>query len=107
MGNEPLKGHLDLLVLASFEAGPKHGYAVIESLREQSNGFFDLPEGTVYPVLHRLEKARLLASRWSTASGRRRRVYRLTRAGTTALNRQSGQWDQFAAAVNAIVGVQA
>jgi len=104
MRNEPLKGHLDLLVLACLEAGPCHGYAVIEQLREQSSGFFDLPEGTIYPVLHRLEKERLLASRWSKSGGRRRRVYRLTRSGAVALTRQTGQWNQFAEAVAAVVG---
>lgn len=106
MRNEPLKGHLDLLVLACLEDGPRHGYAVIEQLLQQSNGFFDLPEGTVYPVLHRLEKARLLASRWSDSSGRRRRVYRITRSGTAALARQTSQWNQFAQAVAAVVRVQ-
>ena len=106
MRNEPLKGHLDLLVLACLEAGPRHGYAVIEQLRQRSSGFFDLPEGTVYPVLHRLEEARLLASRWSSSNGRRRRVYRLTRSGSAALARQTNQWNQFAEAVTAVVGVQ-
>jgi len=107
MGNEPLKGHLDLLVLASLEGGPKHGYAVIEQLRDRSGGFFDLPEGTVYPVLHRLEKARLLASRWSNTTGRRRRVYRLTRMGVKALACQAGEWNEFSQAVVAILGAQA
>ncbi len=107
MRNEPLKGHLDLLVLACLEDGPRHGYAVIEQLLQQSGGFFDLPEGTVYPVLHRLEKARLLVSRWSSSSGRRRRVYRLTRSGAAALAHQTSQWNQFAQAVGAVVGAQA
>ena len=71
---QALKGHLDLLLLAILEDEQLHGYAVIEALRERSSGEFDLPEGTVYPALHRLEQERLLASRWSDASGRRRRV---------------------------------
>ena len=56
MRGEPLKGHLDLLILAAVEAEPRHGYAVIEALREKSAGAFDLPEGTIYPALHRLGK---------------------------------------------------
>jgi PadR family transcriptional regulator len=107
MGNEPLKGHLDLLLLACLEDGPRHGYAVIEQLLQQSGGFFDLPEGTVYPVLHRLEGAGLLTSRWSSSSGRRRRLYRLTRSGATALAQQTNQWNLFAQAVAAVIGVQA
>jgi PadR family transcriptional regulator PadR len=74
MEGEMLKGHLDLIVLAALSAGPAHGYAVIEEIRHRSGQAFDLPEGTIYPVLHRLEQAGLLASRWVIAeSGRKRR----------------------------------
>lgn len=103
MKGEALKGHLDLLILAAVDAAPLHGYAIIESLRRRSDGLFDLPEGTVYPALHRLEQAGLLASGWSTVNGRRRRVYRLTRKGRRAMARQTAEWRQFAGAVTAIV----
>ena len=52
-----LKGHLDMIVLAALAAGPAHGYAVIEEIKRRSSGAFELPEGTIYPVLHRLEHA--------------------------------------------------
>jgi PadR family transcriptional regulator len=104
MRGESLKGHLDLLVLAAIESEPRHGYAVIETLRIKSSGVFDLPEGTIYPVLHRLERAGLLASRWSAHEGRRRRTYRLTAAGKTALRRETDQWSMFSRAMAAIVG---
>lgn len=104
MRGEPLKGHLDLLILAALEAGPCHGYAVIEALSARSGGVFELPEGTVYPALHRLEQQGLLASRWSAQSGRRRRVYRLTRAGKAALGKQVEAWTTFSRAVAAVVG---
>ena len=65
MRAEILKGHLDLLLLAAVRARPAHGYAVIDELRRRSGGTFDLPEGTVYPALHRLERGGLLASHWS------------------------------------------
>ena len=82
MEGEMLKGHLDMIVLAALSAGPAHGYAVIEEIRRRSGQAFDLPEGTIYPALHRLEQAGLLVSRWTTSeSGRRRRVYALTRRG--------------------------
>ena len=81
MNPERLKGHLDGLLLAVVADGPAHGYAVITELARRSAGAFDLPEGTVYPALHRLEKAGLLASSWSRDAGRRRRVYEITRAG--------------------------
>ena len=103
MDREALKGHLDMLILATVEAEPLHGYAVIERLRRRSTGAFDLPEGTVYPVLHRLEHRGLLASSW-TRDARRRRVYRVTPAGRRALAQQEKDWSRFARAVTAVVG---
>ena len=100
-----LKGHLDMIVLAALEPGPTHGYAVIEAIRRRSGEAFDLPEGTVYPVLHRLEHAGLLASRWTTAeSGRQRRVYSLTRRGSRALAEQRAVWKEFADAIGGLLG---
>jgi DNA-binding PadR family transcriptional regulator len=103
MKGQALKGHLDLLVLAVLADGPLHGYAVIEHLRERSGDAFDLPEGTVYPVLHRLAGAGLLVGDWSETAGRRRRTYRLTDDGRAALVQQRGQWEQFTEAVTAVL----
>jgi PadR family transcriptional regulator PadR len=107
MRGESLKGHLDLLILAAIGSTPRHGYAVAEALRTGSGGVFDLAEGTIYPALHRLERAGLLASRWSRYEGRRRRVYQLTVAGKTALRKQADEWSMFSRAVAAIVGATA
>ena len=103
MRAEALKGHLDGLLLAVLEAGPAHGYAVIEALRASSDGAFTLPSGTVYPALHRLETAGLVASSWSDVDGRRRRTYRLTKAGSTALAGQRESWRLFSGAVTAVL----
>jgi PadR family transcriptional regulator, regulatory protein PadR len=103
MRPEALKGHLDALLLAVVAAGPAHGYRILEDLKRRSGGTFDLPEGTVYPALHRLERDGLLASRWTLSSGRRRRVYRITRRGRSALARQRGEWERFAGAVEAVL----
>ena len=103
MRPELLKGHLDALLLAVLEAGPQHGYAVIEALRAGSEGALDLPTGTVYPALHRLERAGLVASVWETVGGRRRRAYRLTAAGKSALGQQRAVWEQFSTAVTAVL----
>ena len=103
MNAETLKGHLDLLLLAALQPEPAHGYAIAERLRARSHGAFDLPEGTLYPALHRLERAGLLASRWSEVSGRRRRVYQLTKSGQRALAERQGEWRAFARAVQAVV----
>jgi PadR family transcriptional regulator, regulatory protein PadR len=104
MEGEMLKGHLDMIVLAALASGPAHGYAVIEEIRRRSGEAFNLPEGTVYPVLHRLEQAGLLASRWVTAeSGRKRRVYALTKPGSQALAEQRAVWKHFSAAIGGLL----
>jgi PadR family transcriptional regulator, regulatory protein PadR len=104
MNKERLKGNLDLLLLSVLSAGPAHGYAVISALRDRSDGMFDLPEGTIYPALHRLENSGLLASSWAQAEGRQRRVYALTDKGAAALAAELGEWRRFASGIHAVVG---
>jgi len=107
MRSERLKGHLDMLLLSVLSRGPGHGYEVITRLRERSDGAFELPEGTVYPALHRLEEASLLASAWDVVSGRRRRIYRLTPAGAAALAEQAEQWRDFSGSVARVLDMPA
>ena len=106
MKAEQLKGHLDLLLMAALEAGPAHGYAIAETLRTRSGQAFDLSEGTLYPALHRLERAAFLASRWQDHGGRRRRIYQITAKGRRALSRQREEWTAFRMAMGAVVGEQ-
>lgn len=103
MGNDLIKGHLDPLVMAVVEQGPLHGYAIIEELRRRSRGEFELPEGTVYPALHRLERLGFLSSRWDESQSRRRRVYELTRAGRKALSDRRKEWKGFRNAVSSVL----
>jgi PadR family transcriptional regulator len=103
MNPEALKGHLDSILLASLEPGPMHGYAIMESLRSRSSASFDLPTGTVYPALHRLERARLIRSEWSTVSGRRRRTYELTDAGHSRLKDERASWKQFSRTISSLL----
>ena len=102
MRAEALKGHLDGLILAVLDRGPTHGYGVIEQLRASSGGTFDLPTGTVYPALHRLERAGLIHGSW-TDEGRRRRTYTLTPAGSARLSEHRDGWRQFAKAVSSVL----
>jgi transcriptional regulator len=105
MEGEMLKGHLDMIVLAALSSGPAHGYAVIQEIHRRSGGAFELPEGTIYPALHRLEQAGLLSSHWTTAgSGRQRRVYALTKRGTRALAEERAIWQRFADAIGGLLG---
>jgi PadR family transcriptional regulator, regulatory protein PadR len=103
MKAEALRGHLDLLVLSALESGPLHGYVLIGELRQRSEGAFDLPEGTVYPALHRLERAGLLTSRWMAAGGRRRRVYQLSRKGKKALADERRAWRDLARGIELVL----
>src|SRR5512142_434853 len=98
-----LKGHLDTLLLASLENGPRHGYAVKEALRADGGARFDLPTGTIYPALRRLEAAGLVTGTWEQAGGRRRRTYELTPAGRRRLAGGRAAWRDFASAVTAIL----
>jgi PadR family transcriptional regulator PadR len=98
-----VKGYLDPLVLAVLDDAPLHGYAVIEELKARSGGELDLPEGTVYPALHRLERRGLLRSGWTTGEGRRRRVYRLTASGRRELVSSSREWRAFVRAVDGVL----
>jgi PadR family transcriptional regulator PadR len=103
MNPEALKGHLDMLLLAALQARPAHGYAIAEALRTRSHGAFDLPEGTLYPALHRLERAGLVSSRWSEVGGRRRRVYQLSAKGQRQLQQHQTEWRAFSRAVQSAV----
>ena len=103
MRAETLKGHLDAMLLASLERGPRHGYAIMEALRADSGGQFDLPTGTIYPALRRLERAGLVQGTWAEAGGRRRRVYELTASGRRTLTAERRTWRDFSAAVTALL----
>jgi PadR family transcriptional regulator PadR len=104
MAKEGFSGHLDLLLLASLEAQPMHGYALIEHVRERSSGRFSYPEGTVYPALRRLEDQGLVRSRWRETQARRRRIHELTARGSRALTDQQQKWNQYIAGVEAVLG---
>jgi PadR family transcriptional regulator PadR len=103
MRTDLLKGHVELVLLSCLEEGPAHGYLIVKRLSARSAGEFELLEGTLYPALHRLEEAGLVASRWSAENGRRRRVYRLTRRGRAALNQRIEEWRRFSGTVDLVL----
>jgi PadR family transcriptional regulator PadR len=103
MKSERVKGHLDLVLLGVLSRGPGHGYAVISTLREQTGGLLDLTEGSVYPALHRLEDLGWLASDWEPVAGRRRRVYRVTATGATALRHEQRDWQALVSSVESVL----
>ena len=106
MFRERIKGNLDLLALVVLEAAPAHGYEVAERLRQQSDGVFDLPEGTIYPALHRMEARGWISSSWTLAGGRKRRVYALTDRGHRQLAVQRREWARFRTAMAVVLGTE-
>lgn len=104
MKADVLRGHLDALILAVVEHSPLHGYAIIEALQVRSGGELDLPTGTVYPALRRLEAAGYLDSAWAEVGGRRRRTYTLSRAGRKALAAHRAEWRTFTTVVGGVLG---
>ena len=104
MEREPLlTGTIDLMVLAIVARQPAHGYAIIAQLRVRTSGALDLPEGTIYPSLHRLERAGLLSSSARKVDGRTRRIYRITAAGRAALRDRLGAWESLVRSVSAVI----
>ena len=99
-------GTYDLIVLDVLRDGPSYGYCIVKRIFEQSKHTISWHEGTLYPVLHRLEKRGLLASEWKEPRrGRQRRYYRLTARGQRLWREQRGQWRTFSRAVNALLGL--
>jgi len=97
-----LKGHLESMLLASLRGGPAHGYAIAQKLCLLSEGVLDLPEGTIYPALHRLERDGLVKSDWAEVSGRRRRVYKLTAKGRRKVASREKEWKRVFRAMGAV-----
>ena len=103
MKADALRGHLDPMILAVIEPAPLHGYAIMEALQDRSGGEIDLPTGTLYPALRRLERAGYLQSEWSTVGGRQRRTYELTKAGLAVLGAEREGWATFRSVVDGVL----
>ena len=102
---ELLKGTTETLVLTILAEAPSHGYELLERLRRRSEGVFELGEGTLYPLLYKLEAKGWVAGRWETSSGqRRRRVYRITPRGKRQLAQRTEQWQALAHGMALVLG---
>jgi transcriptional regulator len=97
-----------MLVLQVLAAEPLHGYAIAQRIRRLSREVVKVPQGTLYPALHRLENRKLLAAEWKTSeTGRNAKYYRLTSRGRRQLEAESQSWERLAEAIAAILrGVQ-
>jgi PadR family transcriptional regulator PadR len=101
-----LKGATPYLVLAILRDGELYGYQIAQRIRERSEGAFALSEGSLYPILHRLESDGGLVATWREGErGPRRRWYRLTPAGLAALAADEADWKAFSGAVTRVASV--
>ena len=107
MGQEKvefLKGTLDMLILKIVDPGPIHGYAISQRIQQISRDFFQIPQGSLYPALHRLEERGWLAAEWrDTSTGREAKFYKLTRQGRKQLETEVLNWEQLTSAVSLIL----
>jgi PadR family transcriptional regulator PadR len=96
------------MVLLALADGPKHGYEVARHLEERSGGYFSLSFGALYPVLHRLEKEKLVSASWMDAGAlRKKKVYALTAKGHAVLNEERADYEAFTLAFARLLGRQA
>jgi PadR family transcriptional regulator PadR len=101
---ELLRGTLDMLILKIVALGPNHGYAIAQRLRQISNDFFTVHQGSLYPALHRLEDRGWLQTDWrDTDTGREAKFYSLTRKGRKQLESEVLGWEQISNAVALIL----
>jgi transcriptional regulator len=100
------QGTLDLLILKVVAVQPVHGYAIAQRLQQISRDIVQVPGGSLYPALHRLENRGLVKSGWKeTDTGRDAKFYRLTNKGRTHLEAQTASWRRLAAAVGLILNL--
>ena len=105
LSKQTLDGNVESLLLAILESGPSYGYAIVKELNERAEGILRLGEGTVYPVLHRMEGKKLIAAKWRRAeNGRQRKYYRLTPKGHRTLAASREQWQTLSAVMTKVVG---
>src|SRR6201982_231317 len=100
------QGTLDLLILKAIAFAPVHGYAIAQALRTESRGVVQVPEGSLYPALHRLENRGFLAADWKrTETGREAKFYRLTRKGRKQVETEAQSGQRLIEAVSLILGM--
>ncbi|MCA9739290.1 MAG: PadR family transcriptional regulator [Gemmatimonadota bacterium] len=99
-----LQGTLDVLILRTLTAGPRHGYQIARTIKALSEEVLQVEEGALYPALHRLKARGWVIAEWGLSENKRRaRFYRLTAAGQDALAREASGWDRYAGAVGRVL----
>jgi transcriptional regulator len=103
-----LQGTLDMLILKVVALGPVHGYGISQRMRQISKDVLNVPQGSLYPALHRLEKRGWLVAEWGQSeNGREAKFYQLSRQGRRQLGREEATWERLAEAVRLILSTTA
>jgi transcriptional regulator len=104
MAGDLYTGTLELLILRTLLTGPVHGYGILHTIRDRTDGVLEVEQGALYPALHRLARRGLIEGEWGeNDTGRRARFYALTSKGRRALEEETARWDEHVRAVNAIL----
>ena len=98
------QGTLDLLILKSLSLGPQHGWAISEQIQQVSRETLQIPQGSLYPALHRLERRGWISAEWGASDNNRRaKYYELTRSGRRQLDAETEAWERLTAAVGLVL----
>lgn len=101
---ELLKGSTNLLVLSVLENENMYGYEMIKKIKTKSENLFEFQEGTLYPILHKLEEKGFISSYWDEVSGKKRKYYSITDEGKKQLKSKKEEWQEFSTKVNQVIG---
>ena len=104
ISRELLKGSTDMLVLSLIENENMYGYQMIKRLSEKSQNVFELQEGTLYPILHNLERKNYITSYWDNTGTKKRKYYSITNEGKKHLKDKKQEWRTFNSGVNQVIG---
>ena len=101
---ELLRGSIELMVLSTLSSGKKYGYLIQSTLWDSSGHSIEMKAGTLYPILHKLEKQGWVKSRWENETGRKRKWYELTSLGKKQLKTQADEWWRYVECLRQILG---
>lgn len=104
INKELLKGSTELIVLSILEKENMYGYQMIKELKEESENVFEFQEGTLYPILHKLEEKGWIISYWDETGGKKRKYYSITKDGKKQLKSKKEEWQIFSTSMNKIIG---
>ena len=107
-GSDLFVGTLDLLILKAISLGPMHGWAISERIRDVSRAALQIPQGSLYPALHRLERKGWISAEWGASDNNRRaKYYELTRSGRSQLQLEANAWNTLTSAVSLVLAMEA